>query len=807
MARYESKNRVASVKIQDEKKEDDLLLNSMIGVDKVGRPFSYTVEMLQNEGATIVLDDLIGKKLTVSLKTSESGEPIRYFNGFISSIHYSGLSKYGMKAYTAIVVPRIYFLKKSWNTRIFRDKSVNEILDVVFKASVPPFGKGAKTSDISTHPKLEHCVQYRETDFAFVHRLMEEYGISYYFNHKDGDHEMVLLDTKGKRKSPSGVVAEKIKYSTNISDKDETIRRWERRNQIVTDTFEQADFNFSDTKKFPTIIPAKAEAKEKQGDFDVGSFKQFLYEPAFEEGVADPHDKLKPDKLKEEAEKIAAIRLGAFQAEKDLFYGESESRKVHAGYEFTLSDFKDDTKLNGPYYVIAMRHWIEVGGYGIHEDPSAKRYTCKLTAIPGDLEYYPVNITPKARIYGPQTATVVGKEKSDKKLIYTDKHGRIKVRFHWERDEERKAGDKVTEGPKDETSKSTKNLSCWVRVAQGWAGSKFGSFFLPRVGHEVIVEFLDGDPDRPIVTGSVYNSSNLPPYKLGGEKAHDTISTIKTENVSEKGEKAETAAYNEIRFEDKEKSEQIAIHAGRGMNIRVLGDQRTLVGHNVQLTIDGSGEKDFKDKGDDDKSGHRDVKIMKGNDQLTLATGSLLQEVQAGVHWFQVVKGDQTINIKAGNQKTNIGGDMHLKVKGKILISTEDELHIKSAKSIVVEATKAMSFKAGEDMTFAAGKKINIDSGDKLLAKGAKGIDLGGDSSSVVIGKTVGVDGGSGVTIDGSAIDLNAGKSKSATAPGKPLKITEAEFEETDNPMTKVGAPLLPNKNNKSKDISVGTLD
>lgn len=791
---YKQANRVASVEIHDAEgiKTDDLLFNGMTGVDKLGQPFRYTVELLKNlEVKPIDISKLLGRKLTISLKpTSEKDGKARYFNGYIAEVRNGGLSAYGLECFYLLVVPGLWFLKKSSNCRIFKNKTVAQILSAVLKDDKIDKVVNCNAKDVKIATKLEHCVQYHETNFDFVHRLMEEYGVSYYFAHKNKEHEMILLTASGQRpqKVPESGFKEIEYIGSGNSYKPNTIRNWELRQQVTTDSFEQSDFNFASKKKFPEIICKDAKAEGDQGEFKPETFKRRAYGAVFDDGILDPH-KLEKNKLENQenenkisAQAIADLRLGAYQAEKEIAYAESECRGLSVGYEFKLINHPA-YKSKAEFYVTSVNHHIDVGGYGGRRIQSGKRYTCSITAIPKETKYYPLQITPKSRIYGPQTAIVVSEKATDDQLIYTDQHGRVKIRFYWDSLDDRGSTDKTvgSEAGKENVKTDTKNLSCWVRVAQGWAGNKWGSFFLPRVDQEVIVEFLDGDPDRPIITGSVYNGKNLPPYKLND---HDTISTIKSESVGTDGKKAKKITFNEIRFEDKEEKEQIFIHAGRSMDTRVLGDSREYVGCNMQLTI--AGDKDNKEKTDDseDEIGNRDVVLLKGNDQLTLSEGNLIQQIKKGSYLLDI----------ASHGSINIGGALNIKVKGQIAIATDDAIHIKSGKSIVVEAKDAISFKAGKDITLDAKGAINLNSKDEVLCKGSSGIGLTGGKSTIDISSNVGIKGGSNVVIKGSKVDINGGPPKNPASPAagespkeptiqsaKDLKIAEVNPAATED--------------------------
>lgn len=760
---FEQTNRVASVRIAG-KGANDLLLNAMNGVDKIGEPFKYTVEMLKNYKADIDLEDLVGKKLAITLKVTSQKK--RFFHGYIADIRYGGMSAYGLESYYALVVPWIYFLKKSSRCRIFRNKSVKDILTTVFKSEDPVF-EDFEIGDLPNEPKLEHCVQYQETDFAFVHRLMQEHGISYYFKHYQNKHMMVLLDDSGNRPKPSeetgkDAASELYFLGANATQDLDTISKWERHRRLVTDAFSQTDLNFADEDKFPSVLSSESKGSKKQGDFKAGSFEHYSYEAAFDEGISAPED-LETSKLTETANKVAKVRLGAYEAEKDVIYAQSDCRRVLVGYEFKLTGYDaDKSQDDKEYYVTSVNHQVKIGGYGNRQVQIEKRYTCSFTAIPKETEYYPLQTIPKARIYGPQTATVINDEKQKKgQLIYTDKHGRIKVRFHWDRASDREKIDKVSEVGKDDVEKDMKNLSCWVRVAQGWAGNKWGSFFLPRVGQEVIVEFLDGDPDRPIVTGSVYNGKNLTPYKLPD---HRTISTIKSENIKGDGKKAEEQNFNEIRFEDKEEAEQIFIHAAKAMDTQVIGDHRTYVGNNMQITIDGDDEQDrIKDKSDDDSIGNRDVIIKKGNDQLTLGEGNLIQ----------IIGGSQLLDVKKQLSVT-IAASANLSVGDKIVISSGSDIHIKGT-NLVFEADESVSFKA-KDIIFDASNSVNTTA-KEIVSKGSSGVEMDGGGGSIVAAGNVGISGSSNVVIKGSKVDINGATPASPGTPKASLSIEEPAIQ------------------------------
>ena len=758
MPEYKSKNYQASITI-DSLTKDVLLFQSMIGTDELSKPYVYKVEMVRNPGQTIDISKLVGKKACITLKGRHNKGSDRYFHGYVANISYSGASGRSLETFHALVVPWFWFLKKSSKCRIFKGLRVDQVLSAIFKSA--KFATGHYKIDLENKtrlPPLEHCVQYQESDFAFASRLMEEFGISYYFTHKKSKHQMVLFNAPGKRPKPPNSDFKKMKYSeARASEDDDAITRWQSKYQVVTDSFTQTDYNFANVKGFPAIITSGQKSAEDQGGLKKDSFEQYIHDGIFiDDGVSQPDN----EKNIKEFEDLAKVRLGALQHGRELIYFETDCRGVHSGCEFKLEEHEANARHNNQkFFILSVNHRIELGDYGAGSRDAGKKYTCTATAIPSDVDYYPPRLTPKARIFGPQTAVVVGDDKKKEKLVYTDSLGRVKVKFHWDRLDDR---DEIDENAdkKAKVEDSPQNQSCWVRVSQGWAGNGWGSFFLPRVGQEVIVEFLDGDPDRPIIKGALYNGTKLTPYKLkdkNQKKCHDTMSVIKSETVGKDGKAAkdDKITNNIIRFQDKEEEEQIFIQAGRSMDKQVLGDHREYVGCNLQITIDGDSKN--KDKSDDDSIGHRDVVIKEGNDQLSVKESLI-----------QVVGGGCLLDIK-NHASINVGGFVGIQVTDKIVIESDDSIDIKSGGSIVVEAKESISFKAGEDMTLDAGGAINLKSDDEILMAGKSGVGLKGGSSTIELSSDAGIEGGS--VVMGSAVEIMMGAPKK---PGKPASALKA---------------------------------
>ena len=686
MAGYQQAKRVASIETEP-LGTDTLLLRRMVGVDRVSQPFNYFVETLCSPGTTIDYSQLVGHKVTIKLKVPNDGEKWRYFNGYVVDARFSGPTGFGFDAYHLMVVPWFWLLKKSSNCRIFRDKTVEEVLTAVFKTLEVAIAeyKFDRASELKT-AKIEHFVQYNETDFAFASRIMEENGIYYYFEHDDkGGQKMILIDSKAKHEE--NPEAKTLDFThAEIASVGDQIFRWGHRHQVISDAFDQRDYNFAtstiDSKEKITILESdtsKARGADPQGQFSAQVFTNYYYEAEFEEGVSKIQSQSNVD-LKKGLTEAAELKAGACLSEQDTVFAESYCRELCAGYDFTFQGHPE-SKQNGKYFITSVRHHLEVGGYGTASPQVQNNYACSITAIPEEKQFYPKKITPRLKIYGPQTATVVAEQKSDKGKIYTDSHGRVKVRFHWDREKDRKAVD--TASTKSDTVNTyTKNLSCWIRVSRNTAGKQWGTFFMPRVGQEVIVEFLNGDPDRPLITGSVNNAKMLPPYLLPD---FGDMSTIKTKSLdkAEGKEMTDKTAFNEIRFYDRRTSEQIFINAARAMDIQVKGNYREKVGGNIHLVV--SDPKSKKEYSDDDKTGYRFVSV---NNDDYLSTIKDLQQKVGGSYILKTgssltVDTEANLVLTAGVINVSTLGMINISATGGVNISSPAGVNLKSGASSI----------------------------------------------------------------------------------------------------------------------------
>jgi type VI secretion system secreted protein VgrG len=600
--------------------KDVLLLLGFSGREEMSRPFSYTLEMLSPKDA-LAAKDIVGKSVTWVVRRS-GGSP-RYFNGVVSCFLAGGHQIRGLRYYRAEVVPALWFLKRTTDCRIFQNKTAPQIIEQIFK----DLGFTAYKLNLrATYATREYCVQYRETDLAFVSRLMEHEGIFYFFSHENGKHTMTLADQKSAYVDcpEADVEASVGSHATG------QITSWEHQLAFRSGKVAQQDYNFETPStdlmtKSTSIVPLPDNKKYELYDYP-GDYP--------DKGVGG---------------ELTKVRMEEEEAPAEVVQGASTCSTFAVGGKFKLKKHESSAEVGKAFAITAIEHFAREASYAPGEI-EGQDYGNKFTCIPDSVTFRPARVTPRAVVRGPQTAVVVGPKGEE---IYTDKYGRVKVQFFWDR-----------EGKKDE------NSSCWIRVAQGWAGKSWGIVFNPRIGQEVLVDFLEGDPDRPIITGRVYNADQMPPYTL---PANQTQSTVKSR--SSKGGAA--ANFNELRFEDKKDSEEIYFHAEKNFN-RVVenndtlkvgyekkdkGDQTIEVFNNQTVTI-GAGKGNasdgsqtltvYKDRTATVETGNETLTVKKGNRTVTVETGDDTHDVKKGNRTVTVETGNDTHDIKKGNRAVTI---------------------------------------------------------------------------------------------------------------------------------------------------------
>jgi type VI secretion system secreted protein VgrG len=622
-----------------------LLLRALRGEEYISGLFQFNLEMVSEDSA-LDFQAIIGKSVTVTLNLADDTK--HYFNGIVGRFIQEETNA-RLTRYHAEIHPWLWLLTKTADCRIFQNQSVPEIMKTIFSDLGFSDFRDALTR---TYDKREYCVQYNETAFNFVSRLMEDEGIFYFFEHKDGVHTLVLGDDADVHQTCPGLEQNAVRFKQSLVDhtQDLAITRCLLEEQVVSDKCALEDFNFETPNT--DLIVEEGEGKLRVYEYPGG----FL--------------------SKSTGEGRTKIRLDAVEQPKKLIKGEGFVRAFTAGHKFTLKDhYRAD--VNQDYVLRSVVHAV-----------TQETYTNSFEAFPASVVFRPSRATPGPIISGTQTAKVVGKSGEE---IWTDKYGRIKVQFHWDQ-----------KGKNDETS------SCWVRVDYGWAGKNWGGIFLPRIGQEVVVSYLEGNPDCPLVTGAVYNAEQTVPYTLPDEQ---TKSTVKT-NTSKGGN-----GFNEIRFEDKKDSEELYFHAQKDQNIVVEHDRTKKVLNNETNTI----KKD------------RSTTIEEGNDTYVVAKGNRTFQVNTGNETYEVkgtrevtVTGDETHTDKA-NFTQKVTGNYELKVTGNLTIDVTGSVTIKSGQSMTHEAQMSMTNKAGMSLTNEAqigitnkGQATNtVESGGITTIKGA----------------------------------------------------------------------------------------
>lgn len=686
--------------------DDVLLLKGLRLTEELGRPFVAHLE-LRSETTGIAFEEIIAQNVTIRINPTKTegdnaGE-VRYLNGFIAEFEqYDVPGEGSINKYRAVMVPWLWFLTRTADCRIFQNLSVVDIIKAVFD----DFGfSDYEFNTTATYEAREYVVQYRETAFNFVSRLMEEVGMYYYFKHEDGKHTLVIVDSASKH-TPAPKT-EHIPYSPNTGTSQgfERFWEWSPKQIFVPGKASLTDFEFktpktSLLKTATTIVPFS----------NIDKFGWFDYPGGY--------------MVASDGEAVAKIRMEEFEAQYETFKAKGDVRAVYAGAKFTLTDYNEPGE-SGEYVCVAASFSaqgdeFDMGGEG--DDETA--FELSLTAIRADTQFRSPRITPRPRIAGPQTAIVVGKSGEE---IETDEYGRVKVHFHWHR-----------------YDTSDENSSCWIRVAHPWAGKNWGFIFLPRVGQEVIIEFLEGDPDRPIITGSVYNDDCKVPYPLPDNK---TISTMKSSS-SKGGE-----GFNEIRFDDTKDAEELFIHAQKDMHVRVLNDAFVTVENNLHTMVKNDSLTLIENNRHTEVS--NDSKEKVGND-LNLTVGGKVATEVAGSNSL-TVKGDMIevfnadhsettsgqLSIKADTIVLEAGTNITLVVGGSSIAIDSSSIDIKTSK-FTVTADGNITMSAGGNMSLdASGNGALTASGNLDCAAGGNGTfagakaTLNGDSAAAVSAPSV----------------------------------------------------------------------
>ena len=480
---------------------DTLLFHRMRAREELGRLSEYELELLSMDRA-VNLDAVLGKSVTVKLELAN--DKVRSFSGYVTSFSLVGMhGRY--HRYQATVRPWLWFLTRTTNCRIFQEKKVPEILKEIFEKH--PSVADVKFELTDSYTPWDYCVQYRESDFDFVSRLMEDEGIYYFFRHHEGRHTLVIADSISAHPVASEERIPFIDPARVARDDREQVREWSVTHELQSGRYALADYDY---EKPSVDLQTKSRFPREHA---MSEYEIYDYPGAYVE--------------RGDGELYARTRMEELQAKFERVRGATNSRGLATGQVFTLTSHPRDDQ-NAEYLVVSTEYELKSHEYEASEAGPAD-YDCRFVALKSQQPFRPERITPKPVVQGPQTAVTVG---PPGETIHTDKLGRVKVHFHWNR-----------YSKKDDTS------SCWIRVSQNWGGKGWGGMFIPHTGQEVIVQFLEGDPNMPLITGRVYNGANMPPVELPGGK---TQSIIRDHGA------------NEIRMEGEGGNQRITLYSPHG---------------------------------------------------------------------------------------------------------------------------------------------------------------------------------------------------------------------------------------------------
>jgi len=659
--------------------ETSFELKTFRGVERLSDLFEHTL-IMTTQSREVVFDTLINQSATVSLTV---GSLVRTFNGIIGRFEQEGTPFEPLtlpSVYKATLYPKLWLLTFSGQCRIFQNKSALDIIVSVLDENQIFYLNQVITSGRQLR---EYCVQYNETDFNFISRLMEEEGIYYFFQQSLDNHTLVLADSmEGHPFCPN---AESVSFHD--------VGPHEPFMMTVSSCFiKQRTVPKSNTiKSYNYLMPQMPLKAQAMGTLDAGGGEITTYDEIYDQQLY--------------GDDLVKVKLQSEEVPQKTVEGLSLVPFFLAGYKFNLQKHPR-LDANIAYVLYEVVHEARI----IPKGENGPIYKNNYQAFSATIPFRPAQKTPRPRIYGTQTAKVTGKPGEE---IYTEEYGRIKVKFHW-----------------DPSVKEDDTTSCWIRVATLWAGQKWGTLFTPRIGHEVVVSFIDGDPDKPLIIGSVYNGENKPPY-LPNEP---TKSTIKSQTSKVEG--APVPGFNEFRFEDKRRAEEIYIHAQKDFKIDIQNNQDiTIVGGNRTILLKAEEEIEEERQG------------TQSNDSLKLINGDKSLQIVKGNYSIQLDEGNITVTCANGNVSFDVNGNISFKCTGNFSVDAAQSISMKAAEEISATAGADFSAKAGASATMEAGADAAVKAGGEAT------LEAGADAS-VKAGAAVQVTAGASVSIEGATVEV-----------------------------------------------------
>jgi len=733
--------------------DSQLTLREFSGTEGVSSLFHFSLVFTADKpiARPKLETELLGKDVTVTLETT-GGK--RLFSGCISDVATQAVFD-GQVEIHATMVPFLWFSGKKSDCRVFQNETT---IDIVKKV----LGSAGKINDKTSGKnitKWPYCVQFRETDLNFVCRLLEQDGIFYYFEHKDGEHTLVLGNDNSHFMDPAGG---SVKLATSENDSaahTDTLETWRLQLSTVSGKWLHGDYDFEDAK-----TKLLSEKSITQPVDRAKSLEMYDY----------PGEYFK----NKEGDTLAEIRSEEVGQNQVRFSADGRSEKIMAGRFFAFAKHPNVAESGANFLVLTATHIASVFTDKQSGGSSTTSYRNHLTAIPHDLAFHPPRLTPKPSVNGVQSAVVVGPPGEE---IYTDEYGRVKVRFHWDR-----------------ASKNHDECSCFIRAAQFMAGRKWGFMAIPRIGQEVIIDFVDGDPDCPLIVGGVYNSDQMPAYD---PKA--MASRIYLKSNSTKGGNG----FNEIMLDDRKDSERLFFHAQKDLDIRVRNDVRQRIYGNEHQVIG------WEKNGD--KGGSQYVRVMQDN-QLHVERN--LDEHVEGNYCLLVGAGqaddggklaaifEKSVAISIGDEGLDVAnkGDFRQKVDGSTSCAIGKDLmlkidgdshmtitgdHVEKAANLSLQLGQQANIKAGMKVAVEAGTEVHIKSGTSLVLESGAAITLKVGGNFININPA-------GVYIQGTLVGINSG---GAAGPGTGCQVKSPKPPEPIPGEPQKAQPKKPDHAHKEK--------
>jgi len=663
-------------------------INVFKGVERISDFFEYSL-LMTAQSREVDFDSLMNQPATVTLTV---GSEKRTYNGIIGKFYqddtpFNPLDEWTV--YRAILYPKLWLLTFVGSCRIFQNQSALDIIKNVLDTNQIKYSNQVSSASMQ---QRDYCVQYNETDFNFISRLMEEEGIFYFFQQDGEGHTMVLADSTGAYSACPNASSVSFQDSAVHDQMMIKVSSCFITQRIVPQSNTLRSYNYLTPQ-----TPLKAQA---QGPSDAQGGEIATYDEIYDQ--------------QSYGDQLVKVKLQSEDLPQKMVEGKSTVPFFLAGYQFTLQNHPR-SDANVAYALYEVIHEARIAP----ESENEHIYKNSYKAFSASTLFRQAQKTPKPRIYGTQTAKVTGKEGEE---IYTEEYGRIKVKFHW-----------------DPSEKEDDTTSCWIRVATLWAGQTWGTLFTPRIGHEVVVSFIDGDPDKPIVIGSVYNGQNKPPYL----PSEPTKSTLKSQTSKKQSDAI--VGYNELRFEDKQKSEEIYMHAQKDFKIDIQNNHDiTIVGGSRTITLQAQEEQG------EDRQGEQ------GNDTLTLNNGNKSLKIVQGDYTIQLDQGNISVTCSQGNVSFDVTGDISFKCTGNFSVTATQAITLNAGEGITAEAGADISASAGAAVTVEAAADISASAGAAAtISAGADASVTAGAALSLTAGAAVSIEAAATVSVTGALISLN----------------------------------------------------